>query len=223
MKKLLLSGIVLLMFVPLVGQAQKVEKSNWRKNDDHWARPNSLTFTTSVLGWSSYEGVALLPKSLPVLNLEYDRIVYRNLSISAIGFYAKLDSSMVEDAYEMHENFVFAGAKVNYNLPLVRNWLYLRAGIGGGVGIHEAIGFTLGDIGYMPNPPSPVYDTYIKPHIMVDMYLVLRATQWLELRFAPLILSASQFVFGSKFDTPYNNSTYYYRNPWGTLGVSIRF
>jgi hypothetical protein len=220
MKKFLLSSLTLLLFLPSSGQIQEPARSSWRKTTDHWARKNSLTFTTSFLGYSSYEAVAILPE-FPALNLEYDRIVYQNLSVSAIGLYAKLDSSMVDDAYEMHENFLFAGAKVNYNLPLVRNWLYLRAGIGAGVGVHEATGYVMGMTSRPVFPPA--LDTYVKPHVMVDMYLVFRATRWLDLRFAPLLLSPSQFLFGSKFNAPYNNTTYFYWNPMGTLGVSVRF
>jgi hypothetical protein len=216
MKKLLLSGIVLLMFVPLGGQAQDAVKSDWRKTGDHWARKNSLTFTISTFGFSSYNGW-----SFPVYNFEYDRTVYRNLSISAIGLYTELKGSYKTDSYEMHENFAFAGVKVNYNLPLVRNLLYLRAGIGGGVGIHKATDILGG--GLMYRPPYIALDSFVKPHFMVDMYLVLRATRWLELRFAPLITSPSQFLFGSTFDVPYNKKTYFFGNYQGTLGVSIRF
>jgi hypothetical protein len=124
------------------------------------------------------------------------------------------------DSYEMRENFAFAGAKVNYNLPLVRNWLYLRAGIGGGVGIHKA---TCIDMPYLTRDAEPALDRYIKPHIMVDMYLIFRATRWLELRFAPLLKSSSLFLFGSKFNVPRNNKTYSFWDSEGMLGVTVRF
>jgi hypothetical protein len=216
MKKLLLASLVLMLSVPLVGQAQKVEKSNWRKTADHWVRKNSLTFTVSTFGFSSYNGW-----SFPVYNFEYDRTAYKNLSISVIGLYTEMNGRYRTDRYEMHENFLFAGVKVNYNLPLVRNVLYLRAGIGGGVGIHKAT--DIQGAGTLYRSPYIALDPYVKPHVMVDMYLVLRATQWLELRFAPLLTSPSQFLFGSTFDVPYNKRTYFFANYEGTLGVSIRF
>jgi hypothetical protein len=120
----------------------------------------------------------------------------------------------------MRENFAYVGAKVNYNLPIVRNWLYFRAGIGAGVGVHKSTHVFGGEL---YRGPSIALDTYVKPHVMVDMYLVLRASRWLELRFAPLIISPSQFLFGSTFDEPYNNTTYLHWNAFGTLGISVRF
>ncbi len=212
-----LFGLTLLFLVPLTGQAQDMAERTWRKSDPNWARPNSITFTTSLFGFSAYNAQA--GPIFPVFNLEYDRIVYRNLSISATGFYAKLDGSLATDTYTMRENFLFAGAKVNYNLPIIRNWLYLRTGIGVGIGIHDANDFFMGET---PTSEPPLHK-WVKGHMMVDMYLVFRATRWLELKASPLLLSPSQFLFGSRFDAPDYNSTYFYWNPMGTLGLSVRF
>jgi hypothetical protein len=215
MKKFILLGVMLLLFVPLGGQAQESAKSSWRKTGDHWARKNSLTFTASTFGFSGYNGL-----SIPTFNLEYDRAVLGNMSVSATGIYSNFRYGASTDSYTMNEIFVFAGAKVNYNLPVVRNWLYFRAGLGAGVGVHKSTDVFGGEL---YRGPSIALDTYIKPHVMVDMYLVFRAARWLELRFAPLLISPSQFLFGSTFDKPYNNTTYFYLNAFGTLGVTVRF
>ncbi len=212
---LILSGLTLLLLVPLNGRAQDTVGRTWRKSDPHWVRPNSITLTTSTFGMTAYNGMAF-----PVFNLEYDHMFYRNISASAIVFYAKTGGGWTTDTYTMEENFFFAGAKVNYNLPIVRNWLYFRTGIGVGVGIHEATNYSMG---WTTTPPPSALDSYVKMHGMVDMYVVFRATRWLELRVSPLLLTPSQFIFGSKFDTPYNNTTYFYWNPLGTLGLSVRF
>ncbi len=125
----------------------------------------------------------------------------------------------------MTENFWFAGAKLNYNLPVVRNWLYLRIGLGVGTGFHDVTNYYLGGFqdpdDYVPTPiPTP--GLKVKPHIIVDMYWVFRATQWLDLKLAPLIISPSQLIFGSKFNAPHNNSTYLYFNCFN-LGATVRF
>lgn len=203
-KPILLFGLALLVLAPLSGQAQDTKRSTWRKTDDHWIRKNSITLTTSLFGANAYNGMA--SPLFPVFNLEYDRMLYDNVSVSATGFFAKIDGDRATDTYTMKEDFFFAGAKVNYNLPVVRNWLYFRTGIGVGVGSHET-----------------ALDNYVKMHGMVDMYMVFRATRWLELRVSPLLLSPSQFIFGSKFNAPYSNTSYFYWNPLGTLGLSARF
>jgi hypothetical protein len=201
-------------------QAQDTGKQSWRKTGGHWERPNSITLTTSLFGATAYNGMAA--PTFPVFNLEYDRMVYGNWSVSATGFYAKVGGDRATDTYTMRENFVFAGAKVNYNLPLLRNWLYLRTGIGAGVGIHDATDLSMGWPTDPPTPePSP--QKWVKAHGMVDMWLVFRATRWLELRVSPLLVSPSQFIFGSKFDAPHYNTTYFYWNPLGTLGLNVRF
>ncbi len=215
-----MSGITLLLLVSLTAQAQEATERSWRKSDGHWERPNSITFTTSLFGFSAYNAQAM--PIFPVFNLEYDRMVYRNWSVSATGFYAKLSGSLATDTYTMRENFLFAGAKVNYNLPVVRNWLYFRTGIGVGVGIHDATEYFMG-WPTTPPTPEPALESYAKIHGMVDMYLVFRATRWMEIRVSPLLLTPSQFLFGSKFDAPYYNTTYFYWNPMGTLGLSVRF
>ncbi len=212
-----MSGLALLLLAPSTGQSQDTAEPTWRKSAPHWVRPNSLTLTTSLFGFSAYNAQAM--PIFPVFNLEYDRIIYRNLSVSATGFYAKLSGSRATDTYTVNENFLFAGAKINYNLPLLRNWLYLRTGIGSGVGIHDINDFFIVET----QTPEPSPRRWVKAHAMVDMYLVFRATRWLELRVSPLLLTPSQFLFGSKFDTPYYNSTYFYWNPSGTLGLSVRF
>ncbi len=216
MKKLiLLPGLALLVFASSQGRAQDTGNYSWRKSDDHWARKNSITLTTSAFGMTAYNGVAF-----PVFNLEYDRIIYRNVSVGAMGFYAKVRGGWTTDTYTMEENFFFAGAKVNYNLPIVRNLLYFRTGIGVGVGVHEPTDYNMG---WTTTPPPSGLESCVKMHGIVDMYLVFRATRWLEFRVSPLLLSPSQFIFGSKFDAPYYNTTYFYWNPLGTLGLSVRF
>lgn len=119
----------------------------------------------------------------------------------------------------MEENFAFVGAKINYNLPLVRNLLYLRAGIGAGVGFHKTTDYFMGDTPL----PAPPLDKFVKSHGMIDLYLTFRVSKMMELRVSPLIVSPSQMIFGSKFDVPYENTSYIYWNPLGTLGITVRF
>ncbi len=131
-----------------------------------------------------------------------------------------MNGNGINDGYAQEEEFTFAGAKINYHLPVVRGWLYFRFGVGGGVGWHKVTGYEMG--WNLNNTPVPALDTYVKPHLMVDAYWVLRATRWLDLRFAPLILSPSQLIVGGKHNAPYNDSMFRYFN-MGTLGATVRF
>lgn len=217
MKRLIFFTILFASSLPIALFAQEARKISWRKTDDHWVRKNSVTFSATTFGHSRYNGMGM-----PQYNLEYDRHLPYNLSVGAIGLYAPLKWDAATDTYTMRESFWFAGAKVNYNLPVVRNWLYFRVGVGAGVGYHKVRGF---DMGWPQTPPvsAPPAEDRVKPHFIVDAYWVFRAAKWLELRFAPGIISPSQFIVGSKLDAPYNDSVYYYWNMLGTLGVSVRF
>lgn len=202
------------VIVAMSVSAQTTGSVSWRKTEDSGARKNSVTVFGSVQGWGSYESWGF-----GHAGLEYDRVLPLNFSVGAIGLYAPMNGNGIEDGYAQEEEFTFAGAKINYNLPVVRNWLYFRVGIGGGVGWHRVTGYQMGWPG---GDPAPAFDTYVKPHLMVDAYWVLRATRWLDLRFSPLLVSPSQFIVGGQFDAPYNNSTFFYFN-MGTLGATVRF
>jgi hypothetical protein len=217
MNRFLLFPFVFALGLPVVLTAQESPQSHWRRTDDDWSRKNSITFTTSLFGFTGYNAQAA-PVS-PVFNLEYDRMVYRNLSVSVISLYARIKGSLATDTYTMKEDFYFAGAKINYNLPVIHNWLYFRTGIGAGAGIHDVTDYFMGEA-----PASePSLERRVKAHAIVDMHLVFRATRWLEFRVSPLLVTPTQFIVGSKFNAPYNDKTYFYWNPLGTLGVSARF
>ena len=192
------------------------QDGSWRRSEEPSARKNSVTAFGSVQGWGKYHSWGF-----GHFGLEYDRALPHNLSVGAIGIYAPMNGNMIDDGYAQEETFTFAGAKLNYNLPVVRGWLYFRIGVGGGVGWHKVTGY---EMGWMEPPgiPAPALDTYVKPHLMVDAYWVFRATKWLDLRFAPLIISPSQLIIGGKHNAPYNDSAFRYFN-MGTLGATVRF
>lgn len=211
--------LVTAAILPAMAAAQETAKTSWRKSEDNWARKNSVTLTTSLFGFTNYNADAC--PLLPVFNIEYDRAIGGNLSVSAMGFYAKLDGRLATDTYTMEEKFWFAGAKLNYNLPLLRNWLYLRTGVGAGVGIHRPIM----DYDFLSTADAATRAQYKKrvvAHGVMDLYLVFRATRRLEFKVSPLLISPSQIVVGSKFNAPDNDKTYLYWNPFGTLGMSVR-
>jgi hypothetical protein len=212
MKRFFLFLILTLLSLPVALSAQDVRKPSWRKTDDGWTRKNSITLSTSVMNFSSYNAMSIFP-----LTIEYDRALRYNLSVSAIGIFAPLEGAAATDTHTVREHFWFAGAKANYNLPVVHNWLYLRIGLGMGVGYHIEPDEFSGGIWGKPEPPV---QRWVKPHFIVDMYWVFRAARWLELRFAPGFISPSQFIVGSKLDRSY---IYYYYNAMGTLGATVRF
>lgn len=189
---------------------------SWRKTEDPAVRKNSVTVFGSMQGWGKYHSCGF-----GHFGLEYDRALPYNLSVSAIGLYAPMNGNGIDDGYAQEETFTFAGAKVNHTLTVVRGWLYFRAGVGGGVGWHKVTGYQMGDM-LPPAMPAPALDTYVKPHLMVDAYWVLRATRWLDLRFSPLLISPSQLIIGGKHNAPYNDSMFRYFN-MATLGVTVRF
>jgi len=219
MKKLLLSAAAVAIVVASAIDAG-AQSGSWRKTDDGAARRNSVTVMGSVQGWGKYGS-----QGFGHFGVEYDRALPYGLSVSATGLHAPMNHNTVMDGYVQEETFTFAGAKLNYNLPVVRNWLYFRVGLGGGVGWHKVTGY---EMGYMDPPPAegrpsaPAHDTYVKPHLVVDAYWVLRATRWLDLRFSPLVISPSQLIVGGRFNAPYNDSTFRYFN-MGTLGATVRF
>jgi hypothetical protein len=212
----LILAVTTMAVLPAAVMAQDAAKTSWRKTDDHWTRKNSITVTGSALGFSTY-GV----NGFGHINIEYDRALPYNLSVSAVGVYAPMQTSMIADTYRNYENFWFAGVKVNYNLSVVRNWLYLRIGAGIGAGYHNVTKINFS--GWFDEGPPPAPRNWVRPHAIVDVQWVLRATKWLELRFAPGIVSPSQFIVGSNFDDPYFRDTYCYFNMLGTLGVTVRF
>jgi hypothetical protein len=210
MKRILL----LLVLLPAVAAAQ-VERPVEHLTGDpyyYYHHPiNSLMLAASPFGVGNYNA-----SGMPTVGVEYDRMVYKHLSVSAMGFYVKMDGRAATDTYTMREEFWFAGAKANYNQPLWRNRLYLRAGAGGGVGVHRPIDYTMGELADIP-ALAPPYKNRVAAHAIVDIWLAYRPVWWLDVRVSPL-----QLVFGSKFNAPYNDRAYFYRSH-GTLGVGVRF
>lgn len=206
--------MIAVLAMPLPFFAQTTKDRSWRKLDDPWTHKNSITVSSSVISFSGYNGMGLFN-----FHIEYDRVLPNDVSVSAIGLFAPMQGDAATDTPTMREHFWFAGAKINYNLPVVRNWLWFRIGMGGGVGIHNVpYDFAEGIIGR----PVPPVDRFIKPHLMVDMYWIFRVSRRMDLRFAPLLISPSQFVFGGRSDDPFD-TPFYYWNPMGTLGASVRF
>lgn len=212
MKKLLLMTLAAAM-AAVGANAQSVSRNEGETSD---ARKNSVTALGSVQGWGKYHSWGF-----GHFGLEYDRSLSDKLSVSAIGIYAPMNGNTIDDAYVQEETFTFAGAKVNYTLPVVRGWLSFRVGVGGGVGWHKVTGYQMGEM-QPPATPAPALDTYVEPHLMVDAYWVVRAAKWLDLRFAPLLASPSQLIVGGKFNAPYNDSMFRYFN-MGTLGATVKF
>ncbi|MDR0954160.1 MAG: hypothetical protein LBM20_02100 [Rikenellaceae bacterium] len=225
LKKCFFSVLTLLVFIPVWGQTFTGNTDYmdftdagvpWRKSANHWARKNSLIMKSSLLGVSSYRAMGMF-----VSSAEYDRIVYRNLSVSAIGLYTNLGGSLASDTYILRENFFFAGAKINYTLPVSQKLrLYFRVGFGGGVGIHKVTDY---DMGENATHPAPALNTSVKPHFLADAYWVFRATPRIDFLFSPYLFSPSQILFGSTFNAPYNDEIYSFWDQFGTLGMSVRF
>jgi hypothetical protein len=207
MKKVIIMATVAVM-AAVGATAQSARNPTWRKTDEHWARKNSVTALGSLFGWNAYHSWGV-----GHIGLEYDRFLRRGLSVSAIGLFAPMYGSG-------RESFSFAGAKANYSIPVVRNWLFFRVGIGGGIGWYRAVDFPEGV--WNEHTPRPAPGTYVKPHLMVDAYWVLRVTRRLDLRFSPLLYSPSQFIVGGRIEAPHIHTTFKYIN-WGTLGVTVRF
>ena len=226
MKKLFILLLLAAAALPLTVSAKNGEKNSWRKTDDHRVRKNSITATAGLWGISNYNSLGV-----GQLNLEYDRALPYNLSVSGVGLFAPCRGQTNSDTYTQEEIFYFAGAKVNYNLPVVRNWLYFRVGIGVGVGYHNILDRSMGmcyggcdnpDPNNNPGPLPPIKDR-VKAHFIADAYWVFRASKWLDLRFAPLILSPAQVIIGSKFNSPWDDKTFVWTSYFGTLGISVRF
>ncbi len=191
----------------------KAQNSSWRKTEEPWVRKNSIAMSLSAMGFFGNEA-----RSFGAIGLEYDRAVYRNLSVGATGLYAPFCTpGDTAGSYIKTGTFWFAGAKLNYNLPVVRNWLYFRIGAGAGLGvqhIHGAIATADEQA-----PPSP--DTRISPHLVVDAHWVLRVSRSVDLRFAPFVISTSQYIFGSRLHRsggkPFEHADFF------TFGAAMRF
>ncbi len=196
---------------------RKSQRNAWRKTDDHWTRKNSISVTGYAMSFSTYGTVGF-----GHTKIEYDRALPYNLSVSAVGIvYAPLQESMIADTYRAYENFWFTGVKLNYNLPVVRNWLYLRMGVGIGVGFHNVTKINLS--GWFDEGPPPPPRNWTKVNAIVDVQWVLRVNRWLELRFAPGLVSPSQFIVGPSFNDPYFEGAYFYFDMMGMLGATVRF
>jgi hypothetical protein len=169
----------------------------------------TITFTPSLFGMGSYYNFSIFPSTL-----EYDRQLGHNFSVSLMGLSSGANifagDSWEDDLYVHDKRFVFAGAKLNYNLPVARKWLLFRAGIGGGVGWHHTVLYENG----RPNTTQP--------HFIVDAWWVIRAGRRVELRFAPLLVSPSQLLGGSTFGLPGEGIRFTWLN-YMPVGVGLRF
>lgn len=227
MKRIVLLILAAALSVPPTVLAQDGKKPSWRKTEDQWARKNSITGTISLFGATNYTGCGI-----GQIGVEYDRVLPFNLSVSVTGQCAPCPMPTSKDSYSLNEIFYFAGVKLNYNLPVVKNILYLRIGAGGGVGYHQVIHRVMGmcwnsgcgesEPSVEPKPKPPLKDV-VRGHFMFDLHWIVRVNRKVELKFAPLIISPSQIIFGSKFNEPYNDTNYIYFNAFGTLGVGVRF
>ncbi len=222
MKRFLFSVASAALILPATLSAQVSENASWRKTEGHQVRKNSIMFSSSLITMTlgGYNSVSILAN----FHIEYDRALCRNLSVSGVGLYADLtNGGFGPDVFSVHEHFWFAGVKINYNLPVVRNWLYFRVGLGAGAGIHSITDYDMGffwEPDSRPLPPPP--GIRLKVHMVVDAYWVFRVAHGFDLRFAPLLVLPSYLVFGSKLNVPYNYNTYKYYN-FFTLGATVRF
>ena len=222
MRKIILFAAAAMFTVAANAQDENsTQNTSWFTTEDPTVsvtktRRNFVTAFGSVQGWGKYHSWGF-----GHFGLEYDRVLRKNWSVGAVGLHAPMNGNGIDDGYAQEEEFTFVGAKVNYYLPVVRGRLWFRFGAGVGVGWHKVTGY---DMGLMdpPGMPAPALDTYVKPHLIVDAWGVLRATRWLALRFAPLLLSPSQLIVGGKHNAPYNDSMFRYVN-MGAIGATVKF
>ena len=200
MKKIILTFVAALFCTALSAQQSK----------------NTLTFAPSLFGIGSNEGA-----SLATAGFEFDRVLRDKFSVSAMWFhsgYAWHLMGGLDDDYDRY--FHFAGAKLNYTIPVSRRWLLFRVGLGAGVSRHYE---ELSDH-YMSQhrvvklvEASPKY----KFHVIADAWWVVRAGRRVEFRFAPLLVSPSQLLVGSTLDDP-EKTPFAWCN-FMTLGLGVRF
>ncbi len=191
---------------------------------DPWEKKNMISFDLSAVSASAYAGVGILP-----VTIEYDHVVGRNFSVGAMGHYASYPATIVTDSYEIHEHFAMLGAKASYSLPIVRGKLYLKFGLGVGVGYHDIFDVSLGwvDQEYYERY-GWVYDKLTSQgvwrlHLLADIHWIVRIKKRHELKLSPLPIAPSRFIFAPKgFDEPHV-SPYFTYNLGITAGYGYRF
>jgi hypothetical protein len=71
------------------------------------------------------------------------------------------------------------------------------------------------------NPDPPTLDTKFHPHWVVDAWWILRVSRRVDLKFAPLIVYPSQYIFGGELhrsgNKPFDHVGFF------TMGASVRF
>lgn len=201
-------------FACLAGMPAAVlaQGASWRKTDDgYWDRKNVLRVGISVTS-SSGLGTGFLP-----VTIAYDRNVGRNVTVGGVIHLSDNFFSLTMDGYEVDDTSVFAGARVGYDLKVSRN-LRLRFGLGAGAGYHYIHDIRVGDGGTLPKDfPT---DKWLV-HMLVDVHWAWRVWRNMELSFAPLVLSPSQFVFHPWDDDHFSGGYYGYN--FGSIGLSTRF
>ncbi len=158
-------------------------------------------------------------RSFAAVGLEYDRVLRARWSVGAVGLYAPIcHAGERAGAWDRDGAFVFVGARASYTLPVVRGWLYFRLGAGGGIGVqHRHESAHRGDV------PAPDHDTHIMPHLLIDGNWVLRVSRAVDLRFSPLVVYPSQYIFGLGSSLHRTSDTKFEYANFFPLGVTVRF
>ncbi len=198
MKKVILTSAAAVM----VAAGASAQSGSWRKSEAPPARKHSITahFSPLVL-FDSGDG-------LGAIGLEYDRALPHNLSVGAVGLYAPLYKTRRYDG-----TYWFASVRAGYTLPVIRGWLYFRVGAGIGIGVQPGY-FTQGD-----TPEVFYIRTRVDPHMIIDANWVLRVSRRVDLRFSPLVVYPSQYIFGLG-SSPYSRFEYINMFP---VGATVRF
>lgn len=187
--------------VPVALSAQNPKDRSWRSGDDgFWERKNLLSVGIANISGNGFDF------GFGPLTIAYDRRTGSGITVGGMFHVARNFFTFTFDGYQIGEASLFAMARVGYDLKVARR-LYLRFGLGAGVGLHEIYDISHGDVGSPPPPPDlPHLQTL--PHLMADIHWVWRVGRHTELAFAPLVISPSQIIF-SPWDNEYFPAGYY--------------
>ncbi len=220
MKRLL--ALLLLLALPAALPARDPGKVPLRDLDDgYWERKNLISAGTSLLSMNGYpSSVGIFP-----VTIGYDRRIVAGFTLGVTAHYANHLITFVTDSYEVYEHMAFFGAKAGYDIPIVRNRLYLRVGLGAGMTYHHIINRSWGMMDYPPGedprPAGPLKDM-TRFAVSADLHWVFRVTRSMELMLAPLIFSPSQIIISpgeweKTIEGPYWNLN------WVTFRLGFRF
>ncbi len=209
MKKAFLMAAVALSTVNASAQ-----DGSWRKTEDPAAFKHSITINFSAMGFFGNEA-----RSFGAIGLEYDRVLPRRWSVGAVGLYAPIcHEGQKAGEWPKDGAFWFAGARASYTLPVVRGWLYFRVGAGAGIGVQHR-----NESAWQGEVPVAVSDIRIMPHLIVDGNWILRVSRRVDLRFSPLIVYPTQYIFGLGSSLHRSGGTKFEYANMFPFGATVRF